>query len=225
MEGYFDYTEKRLIFIIYNKNAEYKQSNIGLLTFDEDSYNTGGFSRIIKNKVNLYYEEDHIAFQKQIAESIAEVIVNEMLYNADFKDRISSSSVIYMPEWYMKGLVSYVASGWDYEVENRVRDGIKSGRYKNINHLEYDDAIYAGQSFWRFIGNKYGDALIPNIIYLTKIYKNIDDGSLRTWNKTGRICLRMERVSMPKNIQLTVESPARMADLEKSKKGNSLSTS
>lgn len=179
IEGYFDYTlEKRLIFIIYNKNAEYKQSNIGLLTFDEDSYNTGGFSRIIKNKVNLYYEEDHIAFQKQIAESIAEVIVNEMLYNADFKDRISSSSVIYMPEWYMKGLVSYVASGWDYEVENRVRDGIKSGRYKNINHLEYDDAIYAGQSFWRFIGNKYGDALIPNIIYLTKIYKNIDDGFL-----------------------------------------------
>ena len=52
------------------------------------------------------------------------------------------------------------------------------GKYKNINHLEYDDAIDAGQSFWRFIGKMYGDALIPNIIYLTKIYKNIDDGFL-----------------------------------------------
>jgi len=177
IEDYFDYTlEKRLIFIIYNKNNEYRQSNIGLVTFDENSYNTGGFSRIIKNKVMLYYEGDHIAFQKQIAESITEVIINEMLYNADFKDRISSSSVIQMPDWYIKGLINYVSFGWDYDVENRVKDGIVSGKYKNINHLEYDDAIFAGQSFWRFIANTYGDAIIPNIIYLTKVYKNIDDG-------------------------------------------------
>ena len=179
IEDYFDYTlEKRLIFIIYNKNAEYKQSNIGLLTFDEDTYNTGGFSRIIKNKVMLYYEGDHVAFQKQIAASITEVIINEMLYNADFKDRIASSSLIYLPSWFLKGLTNYVSSEWDFDLENRVKDGIRSGKYKNINHLEYDDAIYAGHSFWRFIGKEYGDALIPNIIYLTKIYKNINDGFL-----------------------------------------------
>ena len=179
IEDYFDYTlEKRLIFIIFNKNAEYKQSNIGLVTFEEDSYNTGGFSRIIKNKVMLYYEGDHVDYQRQIAASITEVIINEMLYNADVKDRVSSSSLIYMPDWYIKGLIHYVSYGWDYEAENRVKDGIKSGKYKNINHLEYDDAIDAGQSFWRFIGKKYGDALIPNIIYLTKIYKNVDDGFL-----------------------------------------------
>ncbi len=179
IEDYFDYTlEKRLIFVIFNKYAEYKQSNIGLVTFDEDTYNTGGFSRIIKNKVMLYYEGDHIAYERQIAASITKVIINEMLYNADMKDRISSSSLIYMPEWYINGLINYVAFGWDYEAENRVKDGIKSGTYKNINHLEYDDAIDAGQSFWRFIGKVYGDALIPNIIYLTKIYKNVDDGFL-----------------------------------------------
>jgi len=179
IEDYFDYTlEKRLIFIIFNKNAEYKQSNIGLVTFDEDTYNTGGFSRIIKNKVMLYYEEDHVSFQRQIAASITEVIINEMLYNADVKDRISSSSLIYMPDWYIKGLIHYVAYGWDFEAENRVKDGIRSGKFKNINHLEYDDAVDAGQSFWRFIGKEYGDALIPNIIYLTKIYKNVKDGFL-----------------------------------------------
>ncbi len=184
IEDFFDYTlEKRLIFIIYNKNAEYKQSNIGLVTFDEDSYNTGGFNRIIKNKVMLYYEGDHVAYQKQIAASITEVIINEMLYNADVKDRISSSSLIYMPDWYLKGLINYVGNGWDYEAENRVKDGIKSGKYKNINHLEYKDAIDAGESFWRFIGKVYGDALIPNIIYLTKIYKNVDDGFLYVMGK------------------------------------------
>ncbi len=177
IEDYFDYNlEKRIIFIIYNKNNEYRQSNIGLVTFDEDTYNTGGFNRIIKNKVMLYYEGDHISYQKQIAESITEVIINEMLYNADFRDRISSSSLITMPDWFLKGLTRYVAFGWDYETENIVKDGIKSGKYKKISHLESEDAIVAGQSFWRFIARKYGDAVIPNILYLTKIYKNIDDG-------------------------------------------------
>jgi len=179
VEDFFDYgLEKRIMFIIFNKNSEYKQSNIGLVTFDEDSYNTGGFNRIIKNKVMLYYEGDHEAFQRQISASITEVLINEMLYNADVKDRISSSSIIYMPDWYMKGLVNYVGGGWDYEAENRVKDGFKSGKYKNINHLEYDDAKDAGLSFWRFIGKKYGNTIIPNIIYLTKIYKNINDGFL-----------------------------------------------
>ena len=177
IEDYFDYKlEKRLIFIIYDKQAEYKQSNIGLVTFSDDDYNLGGFSRIIKNKVMLYYEGDHVAFEKQISESIADVIINEMIAGADVRDRTTSSSTFDMPDWYLKGLINYVAFGWDNNVENRVKDGFKKKKYKKISHLEYDDAIYAGQSFWRFIGKQYGDALVPNIIYLTKIYKNIDDG-------------------------------------------------
>jgi Tol biopolymer transport system component len=177
IEDYFDYKlDKRLIFVIYNNQAEFKQSNIGLVTFTDDDYNLGGYSRLIKNKVSLYYEGDHIALQRQISSSIAEAIINEMINNADLKDRSNSSSSINMPDWYLKGLINYVAFRWDYNTENRVKDGFKSGKYKKISYLEYDDAIFAGQSFWRFIGKQYGDALIPNIIYLTKVYKNIDDG-------------------------------------------------
>jgi len=191
VENFFDYTlEKRLIFFIHNKNAEYKQSNIGLITGDQDSYNTGGYSRIIKNKLMLYYEGDHVAYQKQIGARITEAIINEMLYDADIRDRITSSSVITIPEWYIKGLSNYVSFGWDIETENKVKDGIMLGYYKNINHLEYDDAIYAGHSFWRFIGKEYGDALIPNIIYLTKVYKNIEDGILYVTGKSLKELLK-----------------------------------
>lgn len=189
IENFFDYTlEKRLILIIYNKQAEYKQSNVGLVTFSEEDYNLGGYSRIIKNKILLYYEGTRVAYEKQIAASIAEVIINEMIAGADLKDRTNSSQSFYMPDWYLKGLVNYVAFGWDYETENRVKDGFRSGKYKNINHLQYDDAISAGQSFWRFLGNRYGDVLIPSIIYLTKIYKNINDGFLYvTGEKLGNL--------------------------------------
>ena len=177
LEDYFDYTlEKRVIFIVYNNSAEYKQTNIGHVTFDEESYNVGGFSRIIKNKVLLYYEGDYVSFQNQISASIVEVIINEMLYNAETRDRVSSSQIINMPDWYIKGLTNYAANMWDINVENRVKDGFRSGYYKNINHLEYGEAVDAGISFWRFIGKEYGDAIIPNILYITRIYKNINDG-------------------------------------------------
>ena len=178
LEDYFDYQlEKRLIFLIYNNHSEFRQNNIGLVSAESD-YNTGGYSRIIKNKVMLYYEGDHNAYNNQVSSAISEVLINEMLNNADVRDRESSSSNIYFPDWYMKGLVAHVAGTWDFETESRVKEGFANKRYKNLNHLEYDDALYAGQSFWRFIAKTYGEALIPNIIYLTKIYKNVDDGFL-----------------------------------------------
>ncbi len=178
IEDYFDYFfEKRLIFIVYNKQAEFKQSNMGLVSGQED-YNVGGFSRTIKNKVMLYYEGDHSSYERQISASITEAIINEMLHDAEQKDRISGSSKITLPDWYLKGLINYVSFGWDEETENRVRDGIVSGRYKKLNNLEDDDAVYAGQSFWRYIAKTYGDPIIPNVIYLTKVYKNVEDGLL-----------------------------------------------
>ena len=176
IEDYFDYMlEKRMIFVVYNKQNEYRQTNIGLETGQQDDYNIGGFNRIIKNKVMLYYEGDHQSYNRQIAASITEAMINEMLHDADRRDRISGTSRVTLPEWYTRGLVNYVAFGWDEEIENRVRDGFLSGKYRKLNTLEYEDAIYAGQSFWRYIGKTYGDAIIPNVIYLTKIYKNVED--------------------------------------------------
>lgn len=178
IEDYFDYTlDKRLILIIYNKKNDFRQSNIGLISA-EDDYNVGGYSRVIKNKVMLWFNGNHEEFDKLIASAIAEVVVYEMLYNADLRDRVTSNSQIQIPDWYIKGLINYVAFGWDSETDNRVRDGFENGRYRNLDDLEYEEAVYAGQSFWKYIGETYGDAIIPNIIYLSKIYKNIEDGFL-----------------------------------------------
>lgn len=178
IEDYFDYSlDKRLIFIVYNKKTDFRQSNVGLVS-TEDDYNVGGYNRIIKNKISLYFNGDHEEFAKQIASTIAEAVVYEMVYNADTRDKVSSSSEIAFPEWYIKGLTNYVAFGWDIETDNKVRDGFINNRYKKLDNLENEEAIYAGQSFWKFIGEKYGNAIIPNIIYLSKVYKNIEDGFL-----------------------------------------------
>ncbi|MCX6256534.1 MAG: hypothetical protein NTW49_01315 [Bacteroidia bacterium] len=178
IQNYFQYTlGKRIIFIIYNKLSDFKQSNIGLIS-EDDQTNIGGVTKIIDNKVFLYFEGDRYKFEKQISAAITEVILNEMLFGTTFKDRLANSTLLTLPDWFRKGLISYVSDNWNYTIEDHVKDGILSGKYKKFNSLTGDDATYAGHSIWRYIALTYGEAIIPNIIYLTRVHKDAENGIL-----------------------------------------------
>jgi hypothetical protein len=116
--------------------------------------------------------------ERQISGAIAQVLINEMIYGLDLKQNVTSSTLINLPDWYVDGLIAYISDDWDIATENRVKDGILSGKYKKFSRLVGDDARYAGHSFWRYIGEVYGESVIPSILYLTKINKNANIGFL-----------------------------------------------
>ncbi len=183
IEEFFDYRlEKRLIFCVFNKLTDYRQSNIGLVS-GTDKYNIGGTTRILNNKIFISYEGDHENFKKQISKAICELIVNEMLYGNTLRNNITNSTLINLPGWYLNGLFSYIASDWNIDVENKVKDGIINGKYEKFNRLSGQDAIIAGHSFWRYIGKTYGTSVIPNILYLTRVNKNANTGFLYVLGK------------------------------------------
>ncbi len=179
IEDFFDYRlERRLMLIVYDKHAEFRQSNIGLSMEEANPYNIGGRSNTIENKVMLYNEGDRRLYDNQISEAIAESVIGEMFADAPTRERTSRSGTIDLPEWYLRGLVSWVAGSWDFHTENRVREGFVSGRFRRLNSLEYDDAVIAGHSFWKYIADNYGERLIPNIVYLARVNRNINDAFL-----------------------------------------------
>ncbi|MCK4923054.1 MAG: PD40 domain-containing protein [Bacteroidales bacterium] len=180
IERFFDYKfEKRLILITYNKQSDFKQSNIGqIIVNEEEEANIGGVTRIIQNKIFLFFDGDHNKLEQQITQSLSEALIYEMLYGNDFKDNFTNSTLLNLPEWYIPGLVSYISNPWDFELENRVKDGIINDRYKKFNRLEGIDALYAGHSFWKYISDTYGKSIIPNILYITRINKNSNYGFL-----------------------------------------------
>ena len=178
IESFFDYSlDRRIVFIVYNKLSDFRQSNIDLIT-GKDEYNIGGVTTVSKNKVFIYFEGDYTLFEEQITGAIARVIAYQMLYGQDFKDNFTNSTLINLPGWYMEGLISYLSNPWDYNLENRTKDGIVNGRYEKFNRLTGEDATIAGHSFWRFIAETYGESVIPNIIYLTRVNKNAKSGFL-----------------------------------------------
>jgi len=169
--------EDKIQFIIFNNLSDLKQSNIGLYG-DWDNYNTGGVTRIIGGRVLLYFDGDYGHFEEQIRAGIATVILNQMMYGTGIGAQIKNNALFTMPEWYMGGLVSYIASGWDTEVDNIVRDAVLSGRYKKFNRLTGKEAIWAGQSLWNYIRLTYGPSAIPNIVYMARMSRNIEKGFL-----------------------------------------------
>ncbi len=176
IERFFDYDiERRMIFLTYNKMSDFRQSNIGLVS-EAEEYNIGGTTQIIQNKVFLYFEGDHVKLEQQIRAAIAEVLLTEMMFGNGLKANLTNSTMINLPEWYLEGLKSFVSNPWDYEMENRVKDGIVSGKYRNFVNLQDEDAQYAGHSFWKYIADMYGASIIPQIIYITKINKNAESG-------------------------------------------------
>lgn len=185
-EKFFDYNlDKRIIFIIYNKLSDFRQGNIGLITGDVD-YNIGGVTTISKNKVFIYFEGDYRKFDEQINAAVVKVLMQEMLFGNELKDNLANAALINLPQWYEKGLISYLSNNWDFEIENRVKDGIQSKKFKKFNRLEGDDAKYAGHAFWKYIADTYSESLIPNIVYLTRVNKSANSGFLYVLGLTLR---------------------------------------
>ena len=177
IEKRLDYNlENKIQFLVFNKYSDLKQSNIGLM--NNDLYNTGGITHIVGTKVFLYFDGDHRKLEEQIRYGIADIILNELLYGQSYFSMIKNSTLINFPEWYLTGLHNYISKDWNAEIDDKVKDGILSGRYKKFNRLEGEDAINAGHSIWKYIADKYGEAMIPNVVYMSKINKNVENGFL-----------------------------------------------
>ncbi len=170
---------KRIIFLIYNKQSDFQQSNIGLISGSNET-NIGGTRKVINNKVFLYYEGDHVKFRNQITAAISQVLFTEMMNGPSFKDKLANSTIFDIPEWFEKGLIMYASNSYDFVIEDKIKDGILSKKYKKFNRLSGDDAAIAGFSLWRYIEQNFGKSSIANIVYMTKVNKNVEQGFIYT---------------------------------------------
>ena len=177
LEKTFDYTlDKRIQVIIYNKLSEQKQSNIGLTT--DQQYNTGGITSIVGTKLILYFDGDYKNYEEQLRAGLARVMLDQMMYGGSFKDVIRNNTLLNLPEWYVEGLVSYLSTEWNTEVNNEVKDAVMSGRWEKFGQLTGKDARYGGHSIWKYVVESYGQSVISNILYMTRVSRNADNGFL-----------------------------------------------
>lgn len=162
--------------IIYNNISDYNQTNIAAGT--ELLYNTGGKTTIIGNKIFIFFDGNHQNLRRQIREGIGRILIANMVFGGNLQEIVQNAVLLNLPEWFTEGLVSYIGSPWNSELDNKLREGILNGKYKKFNKLTGEDAKFAGHALWYFIADKYGEANIPNLLYLIRINRSVENGFL-----------------------------------------------
>lgn len=177
IESKFDYRMRGKAYILVFSNLEeYRGSNIGLGTGEEQ--NIGGTVSVSGNKIFVYFDGNHANFKRLINEGLARLLLYQMGYGEDWKEVIKNTALLNIPEWYSEGVVSYVVNGDSPEVNNQIRDIVMRGDFDDFNGLKPHESKAAGHAVWNYIAEIYGEEVIPNIVYMTKISRNIENGLL-----------------------------------------------
>lgn len=162
--------------IVYLDLTDLKQSNLGS---EEVFVSNSGRTKILGNKMFVYFDGNHQHLRKQIREGIAGVYIESMLYGSNLQEIVQNAVLLNLPEWYKDGLISFLGSDWDVDIDNELRDILsQKKKYFDFYRLAKDYPRVAGHSLWYFISQQYGKSNITNLLYLTRINRSLENGFL-----------------------------------------------
>lgn len=169
-----DFRYKRKIdLLLYNSLHERNQTNVGIF---EQQQNAGGTTSLPNNRIILYFTGDHESLRQQLREGLAQIYVDRLISGTGIVEMVQNAVLLSLPEWYRRGLVQYLAHGWSSAEEDRLRDGILSGRYRNLNKLDASETVFVGRSIWNYIEEVYGMSAVSNLLYLTRVNHSVESG-------------------------------------------------
>lgn len=177
LEKRLDYqVEDKIQVLVYNNQNDFKQSNLGLSS--EEETNVGGVTHIIGDKISVFFNGSHADLDRQIRAALTDLIISKMMYGGRARDMVRNSTLLVLPDWFKQGLVRYMSEGWHTYADNQLMDAIKSDRFYRFNRLSGKDAYMGGHALWYYIAETYGEAVIPNILYMTKVARSPDNALL-----------------------------------------------
>ncbi|MBL7774970.1 MAG: PD40 domain-containing protein, partial [Saprospiraceae bacterium] len=161
--------------LVFSDVTDLKQSNIGE---DELFLTQAGETKVVGNKIFVYFDGDHRHLRAQIREGAAGVLINSMLFGANLQEIVQNAVLLNLPGWYTVGLTAYCGEEWNTNIDNQLRDLLLSGKYDNFDKLAKDHPRLAGHVFWYYIALHFGKGTISNLLYLTRINRSVDAGFL-----------------------------------------------
>lgn len=181
IENTVEYSLQRKVnIIVYNSYNDYKQSNVGLNT---ELPIAGGVTKLVNNKMILYFDGNHNNLRRQIREGLARILVDNILFGDDIGEFASNQALLDLPEWLVDGYVSYVAENWSTEKDDQLKSVLLSGNYTRFYQFAFEKPQLAGHAFWYYVGEKYKKENVTYFLYLARIYKNLNTASQRITKK------------------------------------------
>jgi len=173
--GFYPYQKTKVF--LYNSITDLQQSNVGL---NQSRFNVSGETTFIKPYVEIAHPGNLDEFKKELLFKMSNLLVNEMMFGGSLREMFTSSVLLNLPDWFIDGTSQYVAYGWNDEMDDYVRQLVKSKKVSKALRLKDREASLVGQSIWNFIVEKYGKSSINNILNYTRIIRNEEKSILIT---------------------------------------------
>ena len=182
LEEFIEYgLQRRANIALYNNFDEMQQSNIGL---GIDWQQAGGVTKLVNNKMLIYFDANRNNLRRQVRQGIAQVLVQNLLFGDDLGEMAANQTLLDLPKWLVDGYIAYAAENWNTDLDDQLKSALLSGRYTNFYQFAFEKPQLAGHSFWNYFGNKYGVSKTTYLLYLARIYRNLNNASQRiTKNK------------------------------------------
>ena len=175
IEEFVEYgLQRRINIVVYNNYDEMQQSNIGL---GIDWQNTGGVTKLVNNKMILYFDGNHDNLRRQLRQGIAKILVDNVLFGDDLGEFAANQALLDLPKWLTDGYIEYAAENWNTVLDDDLRSAMLAGDYKTFYHFAFAKPLLAGHSFWKYIADKYGKSKTTYFLYLARIYRNLNNAS------------------------------------------------
>ena len=162
--------------LVFKSQEEFRQSNAGVMAADDQESNIGGTAKLIGSKMFLYATGDRLRLEQDIREGLARIFFNQAMYESQWREAMRSGTLIQVPEWMSEGLARYAARGMDAESLAYILDACQTQRFGQLDQSYGKEAAILGQALWAYVVDVYGLPTVSDILYMTRISRNMEDG-------------------------------------------------
>lgn len=171
---------KRIVFVVYDTHNEFQQTNV-ISSFMPEG--VGGVTELFKNRVVVPFQGTYAQLRHVIHHELIHAVLNDLLYGGTFQSSVSAGRQIDFPIWMNEGLAEWSSiGGMNTHTDMFMRDLTISELLPPLQYLGGYLSYRAGQTFYWYIADKYGDARVGDLVNRMRLSPSIDVAFKSTFN-------------------------------------------
>ena len=162
--------------LVFKSEAEFRQSNVGVMTSQDQETNIGGTAKLVGSKMFLYGRGDRLAMERDVREGLARILFNQAMYESQWTEALRNGNLVQVPEWMSEAPPDTPAVAWTRGVQ---RASWMPPKLVNSNawiKLQAPMRRFLGQAVWAYVADIYGLPTIANVLYMTRITRSPENG-------------------------------------------------
>lgn len=161
--------------ILYASHTDFQQTNVlpGFI-----SEGTGGVTEFNKNRILLPFTGSYAELEHVLTHELVHAFQGDVIYGAGPGVSILNPMAFVAPLWFMEGMAEYLSLGRiDAYTHMWLRDAALQGYLPpSIPAMDYSFGVYRfGQALFAYIGDRYGDRKIGEILRKTARMRNVNE--------------------------------------------------